>query len=63
MFLFTLTSLSKNEEFLIASNTQIRSFLIENARQPFPLHLGEQNALHLSEIFAQVEQSQIYFEQ
>lgn len=61
IFLFTLTSLSKNEEFLIGHNSQIRTFLIENGKQ-FKLRFGGENFVRLAEILTELKQSQIYFD-
>jgi hypothetical protein len=61
IFLFTSSSLNKNDEFIIATNTQIRSFLIENQKQ-FTFSFGNNQKIRLEDIFDQLEKTQIYFD-
>jgi hypothetical protein len=61
IFLFNFISINKNDEFLIANNSQIHSFLQENQKQ-FTFLLGNNNKIRLDEIFDQLKKTQIYFD-
>ncbi len=61
IFLFNFVSIHKNDEFIIANNDQIHSFLNENQKE-FTFSLGINNKIRLDEIFLQLKQTQIYFD-
>ncbi|CAF1092693.1 unnamed protein product [Rotaria sordida] len=61
IFIFNFMPIHKNDEFIIAHNNKINSFLKENQKQ-FTFLLRKKNQVQLDEIFYQLKKTQIYFD-